>query len=123
MIELAFVRNKLAKKKFGELEKNTLEEVMFEFKNSKSPFSPIVLDALSNCISDIQRNDFESASAEINLVHNLPGPDSGIEKWDRDYFFDVELPTYIKTTQHEERAKKAKELFGRVAALRDRSGP
>ncbi len=56
----------------------------------------IVERCVAEVIDQIKDADFVSAGRILNLIHNLPLDEADEQQWDIDYFFSMELPTFLE---------------------------
>ena|SRR3989338_6440797 len=113
ILELSYLRNQLASLKFSEDDATLLQEIEDKIKNGNSIFKEVAINAIKNCKSDIRNCDFETATQELQLIHNFcfEAP----EVWNSDYFYTVELLSYLEKVNNAERIKKTISLVGRLA--------
>lgn len=110
MIELAYLRNQLACERFFERDNELLDKVKIEISNGSSRFKKIALNAIHNCEEDIKSGDLKSAAQEMRLIHNFPFDNA--EKWNEDYFYRIELLSYIEQIDDSKRIKNLIHLLG-----------
>ncbi|MDR3490904.1 MAG: hypothetical protein P4M12_02535 [Gammaproteobacteria bacterium] len=117
IIELAYLRNKLASKKFDEKDMVLLNEIKKIILNSTSEFKEIAVNAICNCEIDIKKSNFELATQEIQLIHNFTFED--YSAWDSDHFYRIELLSYIEIINDSARIKKLISLLAKLKNISD----
>lgn len=110
ILELAYLRNQLASKKFSEDDSRLLQVIEEQIKSKDSIFKEIALNAIMNSKLDIKNGDFESAAQEIQLIHNFTFEKP--ELWNSNYFYTIELLSYLEQVKNAERIKKTICLIG-----------
>ncbi len=110
ILELAYLRNQLASKQFDDKDATLMQEIVDKIFNSKSMFKDISLNAIENCKLDISKANFKAATQEIQLIHNFPF--DAPEKWNADYFYKIELLSYLEQVENVSRIKKVIKLLG-----------
>jgi hypothetical protein len=106
IIEIAHLRNLVAKKNYSHSEKELISNIEKEILKHKNRLANIALESILNCKTDLSNNDYESAARELHLIHNFPLKDSELNNWDEYYFYKFELLGYIETVKKTERIKK-----------------
>lgn len=104
MIELAYIRNHLACNNFSEEDKKLLNEVKQKIIKLNTPFTEVALNAIKNCENDIENKDYKSAAQEIHLIHNFTF--NNVTSWNSDYFYKIELLSYIELNNDIQRLKR-----------------
>jgi hypothetical protein len=102
--ELAHIRNKLASGFFSKEDEQVLSKTKDKISSLDSSFKEIALNAINNCEQNIRNNEWELAAQEIQLIHNFTFEDAA--KWNSDYFYKVELLSYLEQTDDVKRIKK-----------------
>ena len=110
--ELAHIRNKLVSGFFSEEDEKILSNAKDKISSLNSPFKEIALNAIHSCEQSIRNNELELASREIQLIHNFTFEDAA--KWNSDYFYKIELLSYLEQIDD---AKKIKKLISLLAKL------
>ena len=113
IIEFAFVRNKLVSGHFGEEDKQILHNIKDKILLSNSPFKDILLNGINNCEQSIQDNNLVLAAREIQLIHNFTFGNPAA--WNSDYFYKIELLSYLEQTDNVKRIKKLISLLARLS--------
>lgn len=103
-IDLTHIRNKLASGSFNKEDEQILSGVKDTISSLNSPFKDIALNAIYNCEQNIRDNEWELAAREIQLIHNFTFENAA--KWNSDYFYKVELLSYLEQTDDIKRIKK-----------------
>ncbi len=104
MIEFAFIRNKLASDSFNKEDGIMLKMVKDKILISDSPFKEITLNAINNCEEFIRTDQLILAAREIHLIHNFTF--NNFTKWNADYFYKIELLSYLEQTEDVSKIKK-----------------
>ncbi len=104
IIELAYLRNQLASKKYSDEDEQMINKVKHDISKMNSPFKELALHAINNCENDIKNANFDLATQEMQLIHNFPFYDPEI--WDSDYFYKIELLSYLEQVEDVTRIKK-----------------
>lgn len=99
LIEFAYLRNMLSRKRFDLEENEILLKSKKKVLESNGPFSSLIALCIKNCIDDIKNNNFDSAANELNLIHNLPIDFLEVEKWNELYFYKNEFLNYVDNVQ------------------------
>lgn len=110
ILELAYLRNQLASNQFDDKDATLMQEVADKIINSNSKFKEISLNAVENCKLDISKANFKAATQEIQLIHNFPFDIP--EQWNADYFYKIELLSYLEQVEDVARIKKVIKLLG-----------
>lgn len=113
ILELAYLRNQLASHRFSEEDFELLRQVENKINNGNSIFKEVAINAIKNCKSDIHGESFESATQELQLIHNFCFESS--EAWNSDYFYTVELLSYLEKVNDAKRIKRTISLLGELA--------
>lgn len=111
-IELAFLRNKLASGKFNEEDRELMNKIKENIIILNTPFKELAINAINNCEQDIKKSDFESATQEIQLIHNFTFGD--FNAWNQDYFYKIELLSYIELINDSQRIKRLISLLAKI---------
>lgn len=106
MIDLAHLRNQLSNNVFKENEEHLFEEIRTKVELYDSIFAKVILKGLGNALMDARQRNFESASREMQFIHNLPISDEELRGWDEKYFYTCELLGYLDTSQNQDRIKE-----------------
>ncbi|MGB8807011.1 hypothetical protein A1D18_01815 [Candidatus Rickettsiella isopodorum] len=79
-------------------------EIENKINKGNSIFKEIAINAIKNCKPDIENENFESATQKLPLIHNFffGSP----EIWNSDYFYTVELLSYLEEVNDAKRIKK-----------------
>lgn len=112
ILELAYLRNQLASHKFNKNDAILLQSIEDKISVSNSVFKKVAINAIENCKLDIKKNDFTAATQEIQLIHNFCFDNPNI--WNLDYFYTVELLSYLEKVKDAKRIKKAIKLIGEL---------
>jgi len=104
-VQLAILRNKLLAKRFGEKEEAVLMNAKEHAGNWRSGFSDLVLFCLKNIEEDVLNQNFENASCEAQLIHNLPTTVDEVSSWDEKHFYLFELRSYLNKVNDLARVK------------------
>lgn len=104
IIRLSVLRNELASEKFGEEDKQLMNNIKQDILNLNTPFKELAINAINNCEQDIRNNKFKSAVQEIQLIHNFTFND--FNSWNEDYFYKIELLSYIEIINSKVRIEK-----------------
>lgn len=104
LIELAHLRNVLFSADFNEASWNMLQKVKKDILALKTPFEDIAINAINNSEEDIKNLNFTAAAQELSLIHNFPF--KNYREWNSDYFYSVELSSYLDNTEDVPRIKK-----------------
>lgn len=112
IIEIAHLRNRLNLGYFEIEDKNLLDNTEKCISQIDSPFKELSLHSISNCRKDIKRNDLKSAANELRMIHNFPFRNP--LAWNSDYFYTIELPSYLENVDD---ANKIKIFIGLLAKL------
>jgi len=102
--KLSHVRNMLFNNIFSDDERKILLGIKEKVINDNNKFAPLVLLSIENCFKDINI-DMKKAGIEINFIHNLPLT-GNTDKWNEEYFYNVELLDYIEKINDISRVKK-----------------
>jgi hypothetical protein len=82
------------------LNKNTIESIKLIESNINSvelDFIQEILRKAITCVNlNIKNNKLLSAGRVLNLIHNLPSSKEELKRWDIDYFFSIELPSFLE---------------------------
>ncbi|EDP46558.1 hypothetical protein [Rickettsiella grylli] len=113
ILELAFLRNQLASHKFSENDAELLLQIEKKIDIENTIFKAVAINAIKNCKSDIENKNFESATQELQLIHNFCF--GSPEIWNSDYFYTVELLSYLEKINDAKRIKKTISLLGDLA--------
>jgi hypothetical protein len=111
-IELAHLRNRLARGCFDDEDKQLLELIEHKILSSNSPLKDIALNAIENCKESISSNEFMIAMQELQLIHNFTFDD--FSKWNSEYFYRVELLSYLEEVDKVSRIKKLISLLAKI---------
>jgi len=114
ILGLAYLRNQLASHKFNEDDAKLLHQIEEKINKGNSIFKYVSINAIKNCKLDIENKNFDSATQEIQLIHNFCFEKP--ESWNSDYFYTVELLSYLEQVNDAERVKKAIGLIGDLAS-------
>jgi hypothetical protein len=109
-IELAHIRNMLFNNQFSEEEKKMLLDIKKKVIDDNNKFAPLILLAIKHCFEDINV-DMKKAGIEINFIHNLPITEN---KWNEEYFYNVELLDYIERIDDVARVKKVISVLAEI---------
>ena len=104
ILELACLRNQLASHRFSGNDAELLREIENKINTGNSIFKEVAINAIKNCKSDIENGNFESATQELQLIHNFCFGSPTL--WDSDYFYTVELLSYLEKVNDAKRIKK-----------------
>jgi hypothetical protein len=104
IIELAYLRNQLASENFRETDKQLLHKIKQEITELNTPFKNIAVNAINNCEENIKNSNFKLALQEIQLIHNFPFTNP--KTWNSDYFYKIELLSYLEKTEDVQRIKR-----------------
>lgn len=118
LTELAYLRNQLATGNFSIEDVQLIKKIKQHISELDTPFKELALNAINNCEQDIENGNFKLATQEIQLIHNLPFEKSEI--WNADYFYKIELLSYLEQV---EEPKKIKKLIQLLALLDDKLNP
>lgn len=110
--ELAYIRNKLIEKSFNEGDKRLLDRIKDIISTTDSPFKKIALNAIENCEHHIRNNEWELGANEIQLIHNFTFKD--MASWNSEYFYKVELLSYLEQTEDVDKIKRLISLFANI---------
>ena len=110
--ELAYLRNQLASANFGMAEKQLLVKIKRDILELDAPFKELALNAINNSEEDIKKAKFELATQEVQLIHNFPFEEP--HTWNSDYFYKIELLSYLEQVDDVQRIKKLIFLLGRL---------
>mgnify|MGYP006377271751 FL=1 len=113
ILELACLRNQLASHRFSGNDAELLREIENKINTGNSIFKEVAINAIKNCKSDIENANFESATQELQLIHNFCFGSPTL--WDSDYFYTVELLSYLEKVNDAKRIKKTIGLLGGLA--------
>ena len=116
--ELAFIRNKLASKQFGADDKRLMNKIKNDISQMNTPFRQLALEAICNCENDIRDAKFDIAAQEIQLIHNFPF--NAPESWNSDYFYKIELLSYLENVEDVTRIKKLIYALAKLQEIRVR---
>lgn len=110
ILELAYLRNQLASRKFNEEDVKLLQKIENRISKYDNIFKKIAINAIENCKTDIQEEKFDDAVQELQLIHNFcfEKPDA----WNSDYFYTVELLSYLEQMSDAKRIKETIALIG-----------
>jgi hypothetical protein len=114
IIELAYLRNQLISGKYTEDDKSILNDVKEKIMKLNSPFNRIAFNAILNCENDIKNFNFKLAALEIQLIHNFPFSEP--QEWNSDYFYKVELLSYLEQIEDVIRIKTLIILLAQLQA-------
>lgn len=112
IIELAYLRNKLASEQFNDEDNILLHEVETKIAATDSIFRKIAINAIENCKLDIKKCDFKAATQEIQFIHNFCFYNSN--KWNSDYFYKVELLSYLEQVEDLDRIRRTIQLVAEL---------
>jgi len=115
-ISLAMIRNNLYNGRFAAADRETLDEVISTVQNSQSPFRELMLEVMANAQADIDRQRLKEAGHELNAIHNLPVERTDFAKWDKDWFFTAEVPSYMERVGQSPRGERFLKLVAEAKA-------
>lgn len=110
--ELAYLRNQLASANFNEPDKQLLAKIKEDILRSNTPFKELALNAINNCENDVNNNNFKFATQEIQLIHNFTFEQP--HAWNSDYFYRIELLSYLEQIDDVQRVKKLISALGKL---------
>ncbi|MCP5335134.1 MAG: hypothetical protein H7A08_05510 [Oceanospirillaceae bacterium] len=74
---------------------------------------------MNNIKEDILNGSFEVASAEAQLIHNLPTNVMEVSNWNERHFFLYEIRSYLNKVKDFSRVRTVIVLAGRIGAYMD----
>jgi hypothetical protein len=113
------IRNNLYNGRFAEPDRQTLDEVTATVQASSSPFRELMLELIANARADIQGKRLKDAGYVLNAIHNLPVERSDFARWDKEWFFTVEVPGYTERIGQGPRAERFLKLVAEAKARHD----
>lgn len=116
-IELVFIKNHLHRGLFNEDDRKLMKKMKECILQLDTPFREIAVNAINNCEEDIKNRNFVNATDEINLIHNFTFTNP--KGWNADFFYRIELCSYIENNEDVQRLKK---LFICLARLQEKLG-
>ncbi|WP_339049801.1 hypothetical protein [Rickettsiella endosymbiont of Xylota segnis] len=114
ILELAYLRNQLASYRFNANDAQLLRKIEEKITKENSIFKEVAINAIKNCKLDIENKNFEGATQELQLIHNFCFESP--EVWNSDYFYTVELLSYLEKVNNAKRIKKTICLLGDLAS-------
>lgn len=113
-LELAYLRNQLASHKFNEKDAELLLQIEKKINFINTIFKEVAINAIKNCKLDIENGNFENATQELQLIHNFCFESP--KTWNSDYFYTIELLSYLEKIHDAKRIKKVISLLGDLAS-------
>lgn len=114
MNELLFLRMKLLNNKFDKEDEILFKDLLSTLESSKkNNYKLFILSILHLAQNELDKQNYIEAGRDINFVHNIPTTHK--KEFNEEYFFNVELLSYLEFLSESNKTKKIKQVITLVS--------